>query len=139
MQNSALTLGKETINNRKIILHQAKQQRDHTTNFLWVQWVQPYGRNWTHRAFPPPDSHVEFQPGPHAKALDHEAVLTSKMCNSSPTVETRPRGSAQPGTLCLSFCCFQEGFSPNKSFRKSHSGFGGSTQPPWLETYKDWL
>lgn len=48
------------------------------------------------------------------------------------TVETRPRGSAQPRILNLFFCCFQEGFSPNKSFRKFYSGFIGAIQPPSL-------
>lgn len=53
-------------------------------------------------------------------------------CDSSQIVGTRPRGSAQPAILCLSCCGFQEGFSPNKSFGKFHSGFRGSIQPPSL-------
>lgn len=129
MQNSALKVGKATTR-IKTTLNQAKQKRDHITN----PPREFTGYSITIGPAPTEPFHHQTHAWNSSRALVPRPQTTRHSspprCNCSQIVETRPRGSAQPEILCLFFCCFQEGFSPNKSFRKSHSEFRGSIQPP---------
>lgn len=134
MQHSAHKVGEAatTINST---LQQAEQQRDHTINPLWefsgysirvgTGPTQPFHRQ-THTR----NSGRALCPRLRPRGRPH-------LSDVSPLKSWRPGHEARPGQpFCLSFCCLQEGFSPNKSFRKFHAQ--GSEDPHnhlfhWLE------